>query len=43
MVTPKHIVPCVVERTWDFTGHTAVFKLFNTDDIKTKFEKLFQR
>ena len=30
-----------LEGTWDFTHHTAVFKLFNNDDIKTKFEELF--
>ena len=40
-IRPEQIVLCTVEGTWDFTHHTAVFKLFNNDDIKTKFEELF--
>ena len=38
---PEQIVPCVVEGTWDFTLGNTVFKLFNIDDIKTRFEELF--
>lgn len=40
-IRPEQIVLRIVEGTWDFTHHTAVFKLFNNDDIKTKFEELF--
>ena len=38
------LTDCVffVEGTWDFTCCTAVFKLCNTDDIKTKFEVILK-
>ena len=34
-------MPGAVERMWDFTRDTAVFKLFNIPDINIKFEELF--
>ena len=42
-ILPEQTVPGAVERMWDFTRDTAVFKLFNIADINIKFEELFQR
>ena len=38
-IRPEQYVPCVVEGMWDLTCRTAIFKLFNADDIKSKFEE----
>lgn len=42
-ILPEQTVPGAVERMWEFTRDTAVFKLFNIADINIKFEELFQR